>query len=103
MIENNHSLKVIDFGMAKKVNSPFVPQIDLSKTVVGTLPYMVNKNWGKLFNLNNAFNLLANFLQAPELLEFNTYDSRIDVWSLGILIYEMVTGEPFFRINDLSM
>jgi len=53
--------------------------------------------------LNNAFNLLANFLQAPELLEFNTYDSRIDVWSLGILIYEMVTGEPFFRINDLSM
>jgi len=44
MIENNHSLKVIDFGMAKKVNSPFVPQIDLSKTVVGTLPYMVNKN-----------------------------------------------------------
>ena len=47
MIENNHSLKVIDFGMAKKVNSAFVPQVDLSKTVVGTLPYMVNEIRGK--------------------------------------------------------
>jgi calcium/calmodulin-dependent protein kinase I/calcium-dependent protein kinase len=37
---------------------------------------------------------------APELLKGKPYDSKVDVWSLGIMFYEMITGfTPFKGIN----
>ena len=41
MIVKEKFVKIIDFGMAKKVNLAYSPQMDCSTTVVGTLPYMV--------------------------------------------------------------
>lgn len=43
MITNDYFVKIVDFGMAKKVNSAYTPQSD--SNLVGTLPYMVNKNF----------------------------------------------------------
>ena len=39
MITNDYLVKIVDFGMAKKVNAAYVPQSD--SNLVGTLPYMV--------------------------------------------------------------
>ena len=41
MIVKEKIVKIIDFGMAKKVPLAYTPQTDCSTTVVGTLPYMV--------------------------------------------------------------
>jgi p21-activated kinase 1 len=31
---------------------------------------------------------------APELIKGKEYDSKIDIWSLGVLIYEMTQNNP---------
>lgn len=72
MITNDYFVKIVDFGMAKKVNSAYTPQSD--SNLVGTLPYM-----------------------APEMLNSSIYDARIDVWSLGVLLFEMANGEAYFH------
>jgi serine/threonine protein kinase len=82
MITADDRVKVLDFGLAKKVadTSPDrttdVQTMTLTKpgTVVGTLEYM-----------------------APEQLRGATGDSRSDVWAIGVVMYEMLTGGRPFR------
>ncbi len=37
---------------------------------------------------------------SPQLLSGNLYDEKIDMWSIGILGYEMMTGSIPFRIKS---
>ena len=33
---------------------------------------------------------------APEMVEKKPHDHRVDIWAIGILIYEFLTGNPPF-------
>ena len=37
---------------------------------------------------------------APEILNGQKYNSKVDVWSLGAVFYEMITGAPPFTGSD---
>lgn len=36
---------------------------------------------------------------SPEILQGTKYDEKIDVWSIGVLTYEILVGKPPFKIK----
>ena len=69
-------VKLGDFGIAKG----FEKTMDKAKTMVGT-PYYLS----------------------PEIVEGKPYDNKSDIWSLGVLLYEMMTFKMPFNANSLPM
>lgn len=37
---------------------------------------------------------------APEILRYEKYDAKADLWSVGAVLYEMAVGKPPFRANN---
>jgi serine/threonine-protein kinase len=69
-ISSSGQVKLLDFGIAK---AEATPQLTMTGDVVGTLHYL-----------------------SPEQLKGGLADARSDIWALGVLLYEMVTGRiPF--------
>lgn len=69
-------VKITDFGIAKMTEVEFDKEeltMTGSKTVIGALPYM-----------------------APELIKKESPGAPADVWSVGAMLYEMLTGEKPF-------
>ena len=83
MITVDHRVKVLDFGLARVGLPPgadhTVTHAPLTQhgTIVGTMPYM-----------------------SPEQLAGTALDHRSDIFSLGILFYEMLTGSRPFTGNS---
>ncbi|OSD00427.1 kinase-like protein [Trametes coccinea BRFM310] len=65
-------LKVADFGFAR-----FLPSAMMAETLCGSPLYM-----------------------APEILSYQKYDSKADLWSVGAVLYEMAVGKPPFRAQN---
>jgi len=40
------------------------------------------------------------YWMAPEVIRGEPYDEKADIWSLGCLMYELLTGAPFYRHYD---
>lgn len=82
MVTREGRIKVLDFGLAKAVHAnadsistqtATVAPLSMAGQVTGTVPYM-----------------------APEQLRGEAVDARSDIFSLGIMLYEMATGSrPF--------
>jgi eukaryotic-like serine/threonine-protein kinase len=66
-------LKVLDFGLAKLDR---MDGLTSAGTIVGTLEYM-----------------------SPEQIRGQAVDHRTDIWALGIVLYEMLTGVSPFRTD----
>ena len=79
------SLKLIDFGLAFKWKENMEQEI---------LKVQKNKLVGTV-----KFNLIQAYYIAPEVIA-GKYDHRCDIWSLGVILYILVTGCPPFPGED---
>jgi len=73
-LTKTHWIKLGDFGIAKVLEHTK----DIAKTVVGT-PYYLS----------------------PEIIENKPYSFSSDIWSLGVLLYEMCSLRPPFDAGSL--
>ena len=76
IVLTRNGIKVLDFGIAKTTS---VPGLTETNAVVGTPAYM-----------------------APEQLQGVPVDARSDLFSLGLVLYEMDTGTPPFPGSSLG-
>lgn len=72
LFEENFDCKLCDFGW-----STF--NCNLKNSICGTFEYM-----------------------CPEIILYKQQTNKIDVWSLGILLYEMLHGYPPYQANNLQ-
>ena len=75
LIGFNNTVKLTDFGW-----SIISPKGVRRKTLCGTIDYL-----------------------SPEIIKSREYDSTVDVWALGVLIYELIVGAPPFEEDSKEM
>jgi TolB-like protein len=88
MLTADGRLKVLDFGLARVATAAPEHTIDATRavltgegTIVGTMPYM-----------------------SPEQVEGRALDARSDLFSLGVMFYEMLTGSrPFAGFSSPAL
>lgn len=72
---HNGVIKLGDFGFCKNLNSAN----EMTKTMLGSPIYM-----------------------APEVLKGEIYSNKADIWSLGVVLYEMLFGMCPFQSNSIA-
>ncbi|MBS1829270.1 MAG: serine/threonine-protein kinase [Acidobacteria bacterium] len=86
----SHQVKLLDFGLAKAmettkaipgdpVNSPTIVAASMPGVIMGTAGYM-----------------------SPEQAKGHPVDRRADIWSFGVVLHEMLTGQRLFDAGTIA-
>ena len=76
LVSNTGTLKITDFGFARYFDNDILIQTICSESYVYGL---------------------------PEIMKNKKYDYKSDLWSLGVIFYEMLIGKPHLKLLRISM
>ena len=74
LLDSNYNVKLCDFGWSCTINDE-----DYWTSICGTYEYM-----------------------SPEIIFWKSHDSSVDIWCLGILLYEFLHGNPPFKGDSIT-
>ena len=75
LLDEQFNVKLCDFGWSCEMEQ----EEDFRTSVCGTYEYM-----------------------SPEIVHYRRHNSKVDIWCLGILLYEMLHGLPPFKADNLT-
>src|SRR5262249_38649167 len=82
-------VKVLDFGLAKAMdNTP-------ASATLSNSPTMLSGTMGGMILGTAAY-------MSPEQARGKPVDKRTDIWSWGVVLYELLTGERMFKGDDAA-
>lgn len=73
LLTTRFEIKIADFGFSKKLKR----KDQVNKTICGTPLYM-----------------------APQVVQKNTYSYKADIWSIGVILFELLKGETPFHAKN---
>lgn len=79
LIHLNQKVKLADFGWSSYIKNSNDNDNNRRTTMCGTLDYL-----------------------PPEMVEAKQHDEKVDVWALGVLLYELLVGHPPFEEKHQS-
>jgi serine/threonine-protein kinase len=80
--DGTYIIKVIDFGIAK----------------------MVPKDGEEILSMTKSTNILGSplYISPEQLRNAKGVDARADIWSLGVILYKLITGKPPFMASTVA-
>ncbi|KAH8739647.1 CBK1 [Cryptosporidium ryanae] len=110
LLDSNGHIKLIDFGLSKQIRSnekqiPFVSNVvqNINNKTTENSNYLSNHNKNDNICGVDIHNILINDpnfhagtpdYMAPEIHRGEAYTLSVDLWSVGIILYEMLFGGP---------